>query len=82
MTCTHEIRVRLPIPPQTEKKMTTTDLKLERLVNVDAFGKVTHFLTDATKEFVKGVPEVEWYAIKNVLQNFGYTVIEINKTEN
>lgn len=62
--------------------MTKTDLKLNNLVNVDAFGKVTNFLTDATKETVKAVPEVEWYAIKNVLQNFGYTVIEINETEN
>ncbi len=62
--------------------MTTTNINLNRLVNVDIDGKVTDFLTDATKSTINALPEIEWYAIKNVLLNLGYTIIEINETEN
>lgn len=36
------------------------------------------FLTDASESTINAIPEVEWNALKNVLKNFGYTVIELN----
>ena len=62
--------------------MTTTETKLNRLVYVDVEGNVFKFLTDATKKTVNAIPEIEWYAIKQVLINFGYIVIDVNENGN
>lgn len=39
-------------------------------------------LSDAPQDLFYRLPEIEWYAIKKVLENFGYTVIEKNKNLN
>lgn len=56
---------------------------LSRLTYYDELNEQTYsFLTDAEYTTVISTPEVEWYAVKQVLINLGYTVIEINETEN
>lgn len=50
---------------------------MEKLIFKDELNdEVVTFYSDAEQSFVDGIPEVEWYAVKNVLINFGYKVIE------
>lgn len=56
---------------------------LKKLVFIDDLNDLTvYFLTDAKQSTINALPEIEWYAVKQVLINFGYTIIEINETEN
>jgi hypothetical protein len=56
---------------------------MNKLVFKDELNDCTvEFITDASQSTIESLPEVEWHAVKSVLTNFGYTVIEINRTEN
>lgn len=57
--------------------------KFNKLIYYDPLNEESYlFLSDAKQSTVDCIPEVEWYAIKNVLIDFGYTVIEIKDYEN
>ena len=57
--------------------------KLNKLIYYDPLNEESFlFLSDAKQSTVDNIPEVEWYAVKNVLINFGYTIIEIKEDEN
>ncbi len=56
---------------------------LKKLIYYDPLNEEAfYFLSDAKQSTIDCIPEVEWYAIKNVLINFGYTVIEVKDNEN
>lgn len=56
---------------------------LEKKIFYDELNEeAIYFLSDVKESTLKSIPEVEWYAVKNVLTNFGYTVIEIKDNEN
>lgn len=56
---------------------------LNKLIYYDPLNEESYlFLSDAKQSTVDSIPEVEWYGVKNVLINFGYTVIEIKDNEN
>lgn len=39
---------------------------------------VYKFYSDAMQSTIDSIPEVDWIVVKQVLRNFGYTVIEID----
>ena len=57
--------------------------KLNKLIYYDPLNDESIlFLSDAKQNTVDAIPEVEWCGVKNVLINFGYTVIEVKDHEN
>lgn len=59
------------------------ETKLEVCTYVDPTDDVEYeCFSDAPQDLFYRLPEIEWYAVKHVLQNFGYSVIEKNTNLN